>query len=68
MKVYWAYEISRPSAGGTVINRTDLHCTSEEEAKEQAKALAVLNAVELWDGARHIDRFDPPLGKATREE
>ena len=59
MKVYWAYEISKPSTGGTAINRTDLRCTSEEEAKEQAKALAVRNTIELWDGARYIARFDP---------
>jgi len=41
MKVYWAYEISKAAAGGAAINRTDLHWASEEEAKQQAKALAV---------------------------
>ena len=59
MKVYWAYEISSPLAGGTAINRTDLHCASEEEAKERAKALAEHNSMELWIGARQIARFDP---------
>lgn len=63
MKVYWAYEISSPSAGGTAINRTDLHCASEEEVKEQAKALAVRNSIELWEGARHIARLDPTRDK-----
>ena len=60
MKVYWAYGLSGPSGGGTAINRTDLHCASEGEAKEQAKALGVLNTFELWEGARHIARFGHP--------
>ena len=60
MKVYWAYEISKAVVGGAAINRTDLHCASEEEAKQQAKALAVRNTIELWEEARHIARFDPP--------
>lgn len=50
MRVFWVYEISSPSAGGAAINRTDLHCASEEEAKEQAKALAVQSTIELGKG------------------
>jgi hypothetical protein len=62
MKLYCAYETSPLFAGAIPINRTDLHCASEEEAKEQAKALVGLNTIELWEGARLIARFDPPLG------
>jgi len=58
MKVYWAYVLS-DSAGGIAIHRVDLHCACEDEAKEQAKALAVSNPVELWDGPHHIARLNP---------
>lgn len=44
---------------GHVIGRTDLHCTSEQEAKERAKQLVDGHAVELWEGPRMIERFEP---------
>jgi hypothetical protein len=60
MKVYWVYEISTSCDGGTAIHRTDIHCASDEDAKKQAKALAVRNAVELWEGRRRLARFEAP--------
>ena len=56
MKGYWAYVLS---FGGNVINRIDLRCVDEEDAKDQARALAVRDPVELWDGDLFIKRFDP---------
>jgi hypothetical protein len=40
---------------GHVIGRTDLHCTSEDEAKERAKQLVDGHPVELWEGPRDCD-------------
>ena len=58
---------------GQVISRIDLHCETEDEAKEQARQLVdkqpvelwerprqvAHHAVELWQGPRRIARFRP---------
>jgi hypothetical protein len=44
---------------GHVVDRVDLLCASEEEAKERARQLVVDHAVELWEGSRKIERFEP---------
>ena len=59
MNVYWAYVLSPTAHGGIAINRVDLRCADEEDAKAQAKALAVRDTVELWDGASLIARYEP---------
>ena len=42
-----------------VIDRVDLRCNDDETAKNEARKLAIGQAVELWDGARKIATFQP---------
>ena len=44
---------------GHVTNRIDLVCDSEDEARERAAQLVDGRAIELWEGARRIARFEP---------
>ena len=44
---------------GHVIDRVDILCESEEEAKQRARRLVDGHAVELWDEARKVARYDP---------
>jgi hypothetical protein len=44
---------------GHVINRIDLVCDSEDDARERAAQLVDGQAIELWEGARRIARFEP---------
>ena len=46
-------------ADGHVINRIDLFCESEDDARERAAQLVDSQAIELWEGARRIARFEP---------
>ena len=56
MKGYRAYILAWD---GHIKNRVDLLCETEEDARERALALVYTEAVELWEGARRIDRFEP---------
>jgi hypothetical protein len=44
---------------GHIINRIDLVCRDDEDAKERAKQLAYNYAVELWERDRKIGQFAP---------
>jgi len=44
---------------GHVIDRIDLVCDSEDDARERAAQLVDGHAIELWEGARRIARFEP---------
>jgi hypothetical protein len=56
MHGYRAYIIG---ADGRIRDRVDLFCETEDKAKERAKQLVDGDAVELWDQARKIARFEP---------
>lgn len=57
MPDYRAYVIGDD---GHIIRRIDLiACANDDVAKEKAKQLVDGYAIELWDGARRITRFDP---------
>ena len=56
MQGYYAYIIGE---NGRVAGRKDLICETEDEAKKRAKQLVDGHAVELWDQARKIARFEP---------
>jgi hypothetical protein len=56
MHGYRAYIIGQD---GRIKDRIEFHCEHESEAKERAKQLVDGAAVELWDQARKIVRFDP---------
>jgi hypothetical protein len=55
MHGYYAYIIG---PDGRVVGRKDLICESEDEAKERAKQLVDGHAVELWERARKVARFE----------
>ena len=42
-----------------IVDRVELLCESEEEAKQRAKQLVDGHAVELRDRARKIARYEP---------
>jgi hypothetical protein len=44
---------------GQIVKRVDLICKSEEEAKKRVEQMVDGHAIELWEGARRIARFDP---------
>jgi len=56
MHGYRAYIIG---PDGHIQHRLDLFCETEDEAKVKAKQLVDGHAVELWDRARKIVRFEP---------
>jgi hypothetical protein len=45
---------------GHVVDRVDLFCRDENEAKQKAQELAKNCPVELWQCARKIAKFEPP--------
>ncbi|MFK4385160.1 hypothetical protein [Bradyrhizobium sp. USDA 223] len=57
MQEYRAYVVDQD---GHFTTRIDLVCADEDSARERAKQLVDGHAVELWQGNRKIDRFDPP--------
>ncbi|TGN90918.1 hypothetical protein EOW77_0003535 [Bradyrhizobium yuanmingense] len=59
MQEYKAYIVDK---GGHITERIDLICEDEDVARGRAKQLVDGHAVELWQGNRKIDRFDPPPG------
>ncbi len=44
---------------GHITLRVDIVVEDEAEARERAKLLVDGRAVELWEGARRLDRFEP---------
>lgn len=56
MQNYKAYILGED---GHIIDRVDLDCSDDDDAKVKARKLAIGQAVELWDGARKIARFQP---------
>jgi hypothetical protein len=42
-----------------IINRGDIRCSDEEEARRLAKIAVDRHAVELWQADRFIERFEP---------
>ena len=56
MHGYRAYIIG---ADGHIKDGIDLMCATAEDAKKRAKQLVDGHAVELWDEARKIPRFEP---------
>jgi len=56
MHGYRAYIIGHD---GHIQDRIDLFCENDDDAKERAKQLVDGHAVELWDQARKIARFEP---------
>ena len=56
MQEYRAFVIG---PGGRVVNRIDLLCADEAEARERASRLVEGEAIELWEGPRRIERFEP---------
>lgn len=53
------YRIFVIGVDGHVTDRIDLVCASEEDARERAGLLVDVNAIELWEGTRRIERFEP---------
>jgi len=47
---------------GHVIDRVDIFCENEDQAKQRAKGLATEWPVELWQCARKIAVFRPTGG------
>lgn len=56
MAGYYAYIISDDDH---VTNRVQIICEDDEEAKRCARRLMDGHAVELWQQARKIERFEP---------
>ncbi|GMO10799.1 hypothetical protein CO683_40330 [Bradyrhizobium ottawaense] len=46
-------------AEGHIKLRVDLEVPNESAAKDKARQLVDGHAVELWDGAKKLDRFEP---------
>ena len=57
MRGYRAYIIGR---NGHIMDRVELFCESDDEAKERARQLVDGHAIELWDEGRRIETFEPP--------
>ncbi|OSJ36786.1 hypothetical protein BSZ19_02485 [Bradyrhizobium japonicum] len=56
MREFRAYVID---GEGHIALRIDLEVQDEAEARERAKLLVDGRAVELWEGATRLDRFEP---------
>jgi hypothetical protein len=56
MDEYRAYVMG---ADDHIINRVDIRCSDEEEARRLAKVVVDGHAVELWQAGRFIERFEP---------
>ncbi|KQP77501.1 hypothetical protein ASF57_19590 [Methylobacterium sp. Leaf117] len=48
------------NAGGGGVLNTPISASDDSEATDKARALVDQHAVDLWDGMRFIDRFEPP--------
>jgi hypothetical protein len=58
MQEYRAYVIG---SDGHIVNRVDVICTDETEARRLAKQVVDGHPVELWQSDRYIERFEPEL-------
>lgn len=56
MEEYRAFVIG---TDGHIINRIDLRCADETEARRLARVAVDAYAVELWQLSRFIERFEP---------
>jgi hypothetical protein len=56
MTGYYAYIIADD---GHIKDRLVIVCDDEKEAKHRAKQLVDGHAVELWQEARKVERFEP---------
>jgi hypothetical protein len=56
MREFRAYIID---GEGHITLRVDIVVEDEAEARERAKLLVDGRAVELWEGATRLDRFEP---------
>ena len=56
MEEYRAYIIG---PNGHIINRVDICCSDQSEARRLAKVAVNGHAVELWQTNRLIERFEP---------
>lgn len=54
-----AYRVILLRKDGTVVGTVPVSARDDDLAIERAKALADGHAVELWDGLRFIEHFDP---------
>ncbi len=54
-----AYRVITLCADGNVLATHPLSASSDEEAAQLASALAADRAIELWDGLRFIEHFEP---------
>jgi hypothetical protein len=53
---YRAYFLN---AGGHIVRAVELACETDEDAAQEARRLLNGQAIELWERARMIARFDP---------
>jgi hypothetical protein len=44
---------------GHIVNRIDIRCPDEKEARRLAKGAVDGHAIELWQGDRLLERFEP---------
>ncbi|GLR94803.1 hypothetical protein GCM10007858_24360 [Bradyrhizobium liaoningense] len=56
MREFRAYLID---GAGHITLRVDIVVEDEAEARQRAKLLVDGRAVELWEGATRLDRFEP---------
>lgn len=54
-----SYRVYFLNGQGRIMRAVDLACDTDDEAVAQARDLASGQAVELWDRARLIGRYDP---------
>ena len=57
MRGYRVYVVGR---NGHIMNRVDLHCENDDDAKARARQLVEQHTIELWDGGRRVAIFEPP--------
>jgi len=53
-----AYRAFQIGTDGHVLFRVDLFCESDDEAKDRARQLMDGHAIELWDGACLLTKFE----------
>ena len=56
MASYRAYFLN---AGGHIVRAVELACDTDEDASKEALRLLNGQAIELWERARMVARFDP---------
>ena len=56
MPSYRAYFLN---TGGHIVRAVELACDTDEDASQEALQLLNGQAIELWERARMVARFDP---------